>query len=323
MNKHLIRFYLFTLFLITGISLSKISAQDTSLVLTRKKYLTEKVIILVVDGPRYSETWGDKTHKYIPHMANEMAKSGVICTNFYNDGYTYTTSGHTALCTGVRQELENSKGTDLPQFPSIFQQYLKQTGKPSTKAWVITSKDKLFILGNCANPAWNNKYNPSTDCGKNGSLSGYRKDSITFNRVMNVLKKDQPDLLLVNFKEPDGAGHANNWPEYLKGIVDTDSLVWEVWKFIQTDPYYKDKTSLFITNDHGRHSDGWKDGFVNHGDDCDGCRHINLFAFGPDFKRDYILDKHCIQVDVPSTVAELLEFPLPDSQGKVIKKLFK
>ena len=321
MNKKLIPFFTLSVLLATTVSLKNSIAQDTSS--TGKKYLTDKVIILIIDGPRYSETWGDKTHKYIPHMANEMAKSGVVCTNFYNDGFTYTTSGHTALCTGFRQELENSKGEDLPSQPSIFQQYLKQTGKPSNKAWVITSKDKLFILGNCENSKWHDKYNPSTDCGKSGPLSGYRKDSITFNHVMEVLKKDQPDLLLVNFKEPDGAGHANNWPEYLKGIVDTDSLVWEVWKFIQTDPYYKDKTSLFITNDHGRHLDGWKDAFVSHGDDCDGCRHINLFAFGPDFKRDYILDKYCIQVDVPSTVAELLGFPLPNGQGKVIKKLFK
>ncbi len=322
MNKKIIYLWVPSiLFLLSGILWNEVAGQDTSKVV--KKHLTERVIILVIDGPRYSETWGDKTHQYIPRMANDMAKSGVVCTNFFNDGYTYTTSGHAALCTGVRQELENSKGTDLPQQPSVFQHYLKQSGLPSSKAWLITSKDKLFILGNCNDTKWNNKFNPSSDCGKNGALSGYRNDTITFNRVMAVLKKDQPNLLLVNFKEPDGAGHANNWPEYLQGIRVTDSLVWEVWKFIQVDPYYKDKTTLFITNDHGRHIDGWKDGFVSHGDDCDGCRHINLFAFGPDFKKDVILDKYYLQVDVPSTTAELLGFPLPLGQGKVMKKLFK
>jgi hypothetical protein len=322
MKEKIILFSLYAVwFFCLEISENKLCAQDTSH--TDKKYLTERVIVLVIDGPRYSETWGDKTHQYIPYQANYMAESGIMCTNFYNDGYTYTTSGHAALCTGVRQELENSKGTDLPQQPSIFQYYLKQSGEPSSKAWLITSKDKLFILGNCNDPKWNNKFNPSSDCGNKGQLSGYRKDTVTFNRVMNVLKKDQPNLMLVNFKEPDGAGHANNWPEYLKGIKETDSLVWEVWKFIQTDQYYKDKTSLFITNDHGRHLDGWKDGFVNHGDDCDGCRHINLFAFGPDFKRDFVLDKYYVQVDIPATVAELLGFPLPYGQGRVMKKLFK
>lgn len=321
MKKKIIHYCLLSACLFFTVSSKVIFAQDTSRVV--KKYLTERVIVLVIDGPRYSETWGDKTHQYIPHHANDMAETGIMCTNFYNDGYTYTTSGHAALCTGVRQELENSKGTDLPQQPSIFQYYLKQSGQSTSKAWLITSKDKLFILGNCNDPKWHNQFNPSSSCGNNGMLTGYTNDSVTFKRVMNVLKKDQPNLLLVNFKEPDGAGHANNWPEYLKGIRVTDSLVWEVWKFIQTDPYYKDKTALFITNDHGRHLDGWKDGFVSHGDECDGCRHINLFAFGPDFKRNFILNKHYVQVDIPSTVAELLGFPLPYAQGRVMKKLFK
>lgn len=313
------------IFFVTGLILCLMSGLLSELYsqTSPKKYQTERVIILVIDGPRYSETWGDKTHRYIPHMAKEMAPSGVVFTNFYNDGYTYTTSGHAALCTGVRQELENSKGTDLPKQPSIFQHYLKASGEPASKAWLITSKDKLFILGNTADPAWNNQYMPSSFCGKNGALSGYTEDTVTFHRIINVLKKDQPNLLLVNFKEPDGAGHANDWPRYLKGIVETDSLVWEVWKFIQTDPYYKDKTALFITNDHGRHPDGWKDGFVSHGDDCDGCKHINLFAFGPDFKKNRIVDSYYSQVDLPATAAELLGFKMPYSTGKVIKKLFK
>ena len=314
--------YLFPiLFFLMGFSSCQVFSQNPSTEV--RKYKTERVIVLVIDGPRYSETWGDSTHKYIPHMANDMAASGVIGTNFHNDGFTYTTSGHAALCTGVRQELENTKGTDLPQQPSIFQYYLKNSGKPRSKAWLLASKDKLFILGNCKDPEWNNKYNPSSDCGNNGALSGYRKDTVTFNHIMKVLKTDQPNLLLANFKEPDGAGHANNWTEYLKGIVETDSLVWEVWKFLQTDTYYKDKTTLFITNDHGRHPDGWKDGFVSHGDDCDGCKHINLFAFGPDFKKNFILDKYYSQVDIPSTIAELMGFKLPYGQGKVIKKIFK
>jgi hypothetical protein len=305
--------------LLIGCQSTEVHPQSSS----GKKYQTERVIILVIDGPRYSETWGDKTHQYIPHMAKDLAPSGVIFTNFYNDGFTYTTSGHAALCTGVRQELENSKGQDLPRQPSIFQHYLKESGLPASKAWLITSKDKLFILGNSSAPAWNNQYNPSSSCGKSGALSGYTQDTVTFNRIINVLKTDQPNLVLVNFKEPDGAGHANDWPGYLKGIVETDSLVWEVWKFIQTDPYYKDKTTLFITNDHGRHPDGWKDGFVSHGDNCDGCKHINLFAFGPDFKQNTIEKSYCFQVDVPATTAELLGFKMPYGTGTVLKKLFK
>ena len=315
-------FNLLSLFVIALLSFNRIEvfAQDNS---NKQKYITEKIIVLVVDGPRYSETWGDKEHKYIPHMAKEMARSGIVLTNFYNDGYTYTTSGHAAICTGVRKELENRKGTDLPDQPSVFQYYLKSSKVLSSKAWVISSKDKLFILGNCKDTAWKNKYNPSTDCGIKGPESGYREDSITFNNTMKILKTQQPNLLLVNFREPDYSGHANDWKNYIKGIRDTDSMVYEIWKFIQSDSYYKGKTTLFVTNDHGRHLDGWEDGFVSHGDSCEGCRHINLFAFGPDFKQNNILNKKYVQVDLTATIAELLNLTMPYVQGKIIKKLFK
>src|SRR6185437_6327280 len=103
-------------------------------------YKTKNVIIIVVDGPRYSETWGDSAHKYIPHMANDMAKEGTVFTNFYNNGPTYTNSGHTTLTTGYRQEIDN-KGKELPKYPSLFQYYLKKTEKDKKSAWIVTTKD--------------------------------------------------------------------------------------------------------------------------------------------------------------------------------------
>lgn len=293
---------------------------------TQKKegsYKTKHVIVLVIDGPRYTETWGDSTHQYIPHMHADMASEGVVLTNFYNDGFTYTSSGHAAITTGHKQALENRHGNQLPAYPSFLQYYLQKSGSPASKAWIITSKDKLQVLGNCEASDWKDKYLPSTLCGINGKGTGYAEDTLTCTRVLQILERDQPDVMLVNFKEPDISGHANNWNGYLKGIRDTDSLVWEVWKFIQTDPYYKNSTTLFVTNDHGRHLDGWKDGFVNHGDHCDGCRHINLYAFGPDFKRGKVLSTSYVQADIPTTLAELLGFTMSHSEGKVMNELFR
>lgn len=291
--------------------------------LRQNTYKTEIAIILIVDGPRYTETWGDSSHRHIPHMAHEMSKEGVVFRNFYNDGYTYTTSGHAAICTGYRQELENHKGNQLPEKPSLFQYYLKDHPQDSSKVWVIATKDKLEILSDCEDARWKHKFRPSVDCGNSGLRSGYREDSITFQKVMHVLKNEKAKLMMVNFKEPDHSGHARSWKKYLKGIADTDSLVWEIWKYIQSDPYYKNKTSLFVTNDHGRHSDGIKDGFCSHGDECEGCRHINLYAFGPDFKKNGITDVYHTQVDLTATIAELLYLKMPYIQGKPIQELFR
>ena len=50
-------------------------------------YETRNVIIIVMDGARYSETWGDPTHQFIPRMAHEMADQGIIYTHFRNNGH--------------------------------------------------------------------------------------------------------------------------------------------------------------------------------------------------------------------------------------------
>lgn len=280
----------------------------------------ENIIIVVMDGPRYSETWGDPTHQNIPRMANEMAKEGAVFTNFYNSGPTYTNAGHSTITTGNRQEIDNL-GNEFPEYPSIFQYYLKKTGKEKQKAWIITSKDKLEILANTNDENWKDKYLPSTDCGQSGLRSGYKDDSVTFQRSLDILKKHHPNLVLVNFKEPDATAHTNNWPGYLQGIKDSDEYIWKLWTFIKTDTFYQDRTAFFVTNDHGRHLDDVKEGFSNHGCHCQGCEHINLYAYGPGITRKSIDRKYALQ-DITATAAYLLDLRMPHSEGEIMKDLW-
>jgi hypothetical protein len=61
----------------------------------------------------------------------------------------------------------------------------------------------------------------------------------------------------------------------------------------------KDKTTLFITNDHGRNADGHKDGFISHGDGSEGNRHIFLLAIGALIsKKDVIITKERELTDI-------------------------
>ena len=285
-------------------------------------YQTKNVIIVVIDGPRYSETWGDPSHQYIPRLTNQLLQVGNINSQFYNNGPTYTNAGHTAITTGNYQEINNS-GAELPQNPSIFQHWIKTFSKDTLTAWVIASKDKLEILSDCLDAELSGKHNPSTNCGVNGNGSGYRNDNITYDKVIEVLTTHRPQLVLINFKEPDSSGHGNDWSGYTQGIMDTDEYAFQLWQFIENDPFYKGTTTLFITNDHGRHLDSVADGFISHGDSCEGCQHINLYAYGPDFKKGQILDIKREQIDIPATIAELLNFELPKGKGEVMQELFK
>ena len=88
-------------------------------------------------------------------------------------------------------------------------------------------------------------------------------------------------------------------------------------------PHYKDKTALFITNDHGRHLNDVQDGFISHGDDCSGCRKISLLAIGPDFKKGKVVNAVHSQIDIPVTVGEIMGFSATNAKGEILSGLLK
>jgi hypothetical protein len=280
------------------------------------------VIVAVIDGPRWSETWGDPTHAHIPVMAHEMAPHGALYTEFLNSGWTYTNCGHTALTTGIYEPIDNN-GNQLPANPSFFQRFRAAAEQPAESCWVICSKDKLNILGDTSDPAWKGKQLPSVDCGRpgRGPKGGYRDDPDTMAVVGQVLTKHRPALMLINLRQPDSSGHGKDWPGYLRAIEDCDRLLGAMWTAIQADSELRDQTDLFITNDHGRHLDGHLDGFVSHGDDCDGCRHISLLAIGPDIPKGVTIPTRRRQIDLAATVAWLAGVDLPGSPGEVMHEL--
>lgn len=285
------------------------------------KYKTKNVIILVVDGPRYSETWGSPTRELIPVLDKQLAPLGVVNSAFYNLGSTFTNPGHTAITTGNYQDIKNN-GTELPDFPSIFQHWSHTYEQDGESTYVITSKDKLEILADTNLASWNGRYKPATDCGIAGLATGYRDDAITYQHTFDILSKKHPKLVLINLRAPDSFAHANDWDNYIRGISNSDQFLGDLWRFLQDDPFYADSTTLFMTNDHGRHGNGNKNGFISHGDGCSECRHLNFFAIGPDFKRNEILTTERSQIDISATVAELLQFDMPYGKGEVMFELF-
>jgi predicted AlkP superfamily pyrophosphatase or phosphodiesterase len=283
---------------------------------------TEYVFVLVIDGPRMSETFDDTSFQYIPNLARIIAPQGVLVKNFRNNGPTYTNAGHTAITTGVYQKINNG-GLELPKNPSMFQYFLKDKNYDSTEAWVIASKGKLDILANTKDKSWKDKFTPAAYCGTNGSGFGYTSDKYTWRDAQVILNQYHPKLTLMNLLEVDSKGHQADWEGYLQGIRNTDKIAMELWDFIQNDSIYKDKTTLFITNDHGRHLEGKKNGFINHGCNCEGCRSIYLIALGPDFKSNTVLQDEYEQLDISKTIAHMLNFDYPISEGEVMYNLFK
>jgi hypothetical protein len=115
-----------------------------------------------------------------------------------------------------------------------LQAWRKAFNQPQEKAWIIATKDKLEVIKNCKEPKWKDTYNPLANCGKEGLGTGYREDITTFNKVKEILTTYTPNLMLINFKQPDSAGHSGDSLAYVQGIIDTDEYTKQIWDFIQT-----------------------------------------------------------------------------------------
>jgi hypothetical protein len=276
-----------------------------------------KLVLIVMDGARYSETLGSPdTSSRVPNIANRIAPAGSIVKNVYNNGITATVPGHTSLSTGVYENISNS-GSEYPSQPSFMHIYLSRNLNPDA-VWLITSKDSLEVL---AYEKTRTYEKIRSSCGLNGYGSGHKDDAQTLVEVIALMDKHAPDVLFINFKGPDSAGHSGIWKNYCGAITQTDSFIGEIFDYIQKDPDYKGNTNLIVVNDHGRHSDGINGGFANHGCSCEGCRHIMCVGFGPDFKKGFVSTVNHEQTDIAVTAAYLLGFDLPSSTGKVISEI--
>lgn len=272
----------------------------------------EHLIVVSIDGPRYSETWGHKDRLHIPYMSQELAPQGVLYSQFYNRGLTLTMSGHNAILTGQYEAL-NNEGHQRPSAPSWLKHWLKATGKPETKAYLISGKKKLWALQDCTDPEWKGLYNPSLDASN-------RSDSATFSAAIDILDKENPDLAMIHFREVDVYGHANDWDNYIASIEETDRYMSVLWKWLNTHPYYKDKTALWITHDHGRHLRS-RGGFRHHGDQCLGCRRISLLALSPCISRGLVVNEHAELIDLFPTISTIFDIPTEQGKGEVLLEL--
>jgi hypothetical protein len=274
------------------------------ILLLQRFALAQNVVIIVIDGARYTETFGADS-LYIPRLWTQLRPLGTIWTNFRNNGITETDPGHASIATGTWQFIDNT-GVIRPTQPTMFEYFRKASGAPESAAAVVVGKLKLDILAYSTHPHYGIKYKASVSIGKD--------DTSVVRNLKTILRQNHPRLMLVNLPSTDAAGHSGNWIQYLSAIHIADSLIYDIWQTLQVDSLYRSNTTLFITNDHGRH-DNLHGGFKNHGDDCEGCRHIMLFAIGRGFPVNTTVIKKRTQCDIAPTVGELLLFPTLYSTG--------
>ncbi|MCB1019353.1 MAG: hypothetical protein KDC27_05460 [Acidobacteria bacterium] len=145
-------------------------------------------------------------------------------------------------------------------------------------------------------------------------------DELTFFITREIMREFAPRLLLVNFWDMDVA-HWGAYSLYLQAITKTDRLCGMLWDEVQSNPEYKDQTTLLILPELGRDGDfDTANGFLNHRSGDASCRNVWLMALGAGIPKVEI-ERPIAHVDLCATAAEMLEIRTGEIAGEPIREL--
>ncbi len=277
----------------------------------------KKFMIVIIDGARYTETFGDPNHTYIPNMWS-LGSQGTYLSQFFNDSLTYTSRAIPALWCGawteVRDTLYNGNNTLYAVKPTIFEYYRGQKNVPPEDCFYV-----LKYINSLWLPSFHPDYGPPT-WPRFHSVGS--TDADVANETQWVMNTFHPNFLWVYLADVDGAGHSGVWSDYVAAIQSADSIVGVLWNALQADPFYQDSTYLFVTNDHGRHDDQ-HGGFSGHGDGCEGCRHIMFLALGPQIRPNYVSSQYRRTPDMAVTASALLDLNPEYATGEIMTEMLR
>ena len=312
--------------------------------------LAEHVIIMVMDGARLDETFGDGyseasaslTADLFQPVKERLGPIGTIIKPGYNTGITITGPGHCNLLTGARQEFGHfatpaGAGMYRPELPTLYEAFRDQFGSPEAQMVLTGNTDHVESLAYSLYPGFGSadqaNYRLVSDPSDPNDTEPAANDVQVVDAVQSRLEIDQPRLLLANLHAMDRAGHYNSDPmAYGQRVEQMAQPLVDLWDWIQSDQSgeMKDSTVLVIVADHGRHRWGdeaeerlgGSDGpdFRNHGDQCRGCREIPVIMVGPGIKQGVTITAPYTQEDISVTVARLLGVALPYGSGMVIEE---
>ncbi len=134
-----------------------------------------------------------------------------------------------------------------------------------------------------------------------------RLDIATFNMGMEYMKENKPRLMYFAFGDTDEFAHAGLYDFYLDAANKTDHWIRQIWNYINSDPFYKGKTTLIITTDHGR-GEAANGAWQSHGSKVTGADQMWMAAIGNNVKAagESSKKQQIYQGQVAATIAALL-----------------
>jgi hypothetical protein len=147
-------------------------------------------------------------------------------------------------------------------------------------------------------------------------------DELSVYIAKRLMQQEAPSLLWITMHDMDIA-HSGAYSLYIEGIRRTDRLCAELWAAVQSEPEYKDNTTLFILPDFGRDSDydAGGNGFQHHRTGDAASRTTWMMALGKGVREGVIYDEPMQSIDLVPSLGAIMGFSAEQSQGKPIKEL--
>jgi hypothetical protein len=147
-------------------------------------------------------------------------------------------------------------------------------------------------------------------------------DELSVYIAKRLMQQESPSLLWITMHDMDVA-HSGAYSLYIEGIRRTDRLCAELWKAVESEPEYKDNTTLFILPDFGRDSDydAAGNGFQHHRTGDAVSRTTWMMALGQGVREGVIYDQPMQSIDLVPSLGAIMGFSPDLAQGKPIKEL--
>lgn len=257
------------------------------------------------NGSELIKTYGganaaESRKKLFPFLWTTVVEKGQIYGNRnignlvnVSNKYQFSYPGYNEIWTGYPDTAVNSNDKIYNKNPNLLEFLNKQPGFAGKTA-VFSTWDVFPYIFNAPRSGIYVNAGMDTVSVKGATLSmlndmqfvapqplGVRQDVITYFLGREYLKTFHPRVLYIAFDETDDYAHAGLYDQYLGQAHAEDAMIADMWRTIQSDPQYKDNTTIIITCDHGR-GDKVKKTWRDHGENLEESGQIWMAVIGPD-----------------------------------------
>lgn len=146
-----------------------------------------------------------------------------------------------------------------------------------------------------------------------------RTDFLTFGYALEALKTYRTRVMYIALGETDDFAHDGSYDRYIDAAYRNDLMLSRLWDWLQSDPDYRDNTTLIVTTDHGRGNspDKWpihsrptetaENGEESGKNEGMGSDQIWLAAIGPGVRSSGVLVGRWKQSQIAATALEILK----------------